>query len=200
MFSLFDVLIYKLTNFSDIIIGIPMSIRIEEGFENCFGLLTNSLAFRTNPTSEKSYIELLNELRIETLNLLAYGNYPFDELVNELNIKRVPGHNPIFDIMFSFENANNQVLKIKDLMITNYEHEINYVSFDINFETMEKENQIHIYFNYNSDLFKSTTIDRWISYFNYILQCILDNKNILLSDIKNDLPNNNKILNLKKSI
>ncbi|MDP4180244.1 MAG: aminotransferase class III-fold pyridoxal phosphate-dependent enzyme [Bacillota bacterium] len=184
MFSLFDVLLQRLSGCEDIIIGIPMSVRLEPGYENCFGLLTNSIPFRTKPKSRKSYNELLNEIKAETLNTFAYGNYPFNNLVEDLKLKRIPGRNPLFDVMFSFENANDQVLKIKDLTFTNHEFELQYVTFDINFESMEKEGRIDIYFNYNSNLFKKETIEKWIEYFQKIVDTVICDKTIQLADIE----------------
>lgn len=193
VFSLFDVFLHSLSACNDIVVGVPMSVRLEPGFENCFGLLTNSLAFRTSPEPEKSFIELLNEIKKETLNIFAFGNYPFNQLVEELKIKRIPGRNPIFDVMFSFENANDQVLKIKDLTFTNYDFELSYVTFDINFESMEKDGQIDIYFNYNTNLFKKETIQKWITHFENIVDSILNNNKILLKEINLQPQNESKI-------
>lgn len=204
MFTLFDVLLSSLSGCDDITVGIPMSVRMEQGFENCFGLLTNSVAFRTYPSAEKKYIELLNETKKEMLNIFAYGNYPFSHMVEELKIKRVPGHNPVFDVMFSFENANDQILKIKDLTFANFDYDLRYVTFDINFESMEKEGRIDVYFNYNTNLFKKDTILRWINYFQKLIDLTLSDSEILLGDIKSQIiyePSNkkiNKLMNVSK--
>ncbi|RCX16297.1 acyl transferase domain-containing protein [Anaerobacterium chartisolvens] len=204
MFSLFDVLLNSISDCDDIIIGIPMSVRLEQGFENCFGLLTNSVAFRTYPSSEKRFTDLLTEVKSEMLNMFAYGGYPFSHMVEELKIKRIPGRNPVFDVMFSFENANDQILKIRDLTFTNYQYDLKHVTFDINFESMEKEGRIDVYFNYNTGLFKKETVSAFIKCFEKIVDLVLSDNNILISDIKSHIDSAysikkvNKLMNISK--
>ncbi|MGA1870064.1 MAG: aminotransferase class III-fold pyridoxal phosphate-dependent enzyme [bacterium] len=183
LFSLFDVLLYTLTKQRDIIIGIPMSIRLERGFEQCFGMLTNSLPFRIHPSDTQEFTDLLNEIKQEALQIISHGRYPFETMVEDLKVKRDLSRNPLFDVMFSFENANTQIFKIKDLHFSNYDYEVRYAMFDMTFEVMEKEEQLEINFNFNRNLFKKETVIHWKEGFEGIIDQIIENNHIKLSDI-----------------
>jgi non-ribosomal peptide synthetase component F len=49
---------------------------------------------------------VLRAVRTTTLDAYSHQLYPFDRVVEDLELKRVPGRNPLFDVGFTLQNQH----------------------------------------------------------------------------------------------
>lgn len=174
LLSVIKILLHKLSNQQDIVVGTLNSGRFHFDLERIIGILVNTVALRTHIDPKKPYAEFVKELHDQTYLAFEYHTYPYEELVNDLAIKRDPGRNPLFDLMFSFfdeqgakEDASpNQGGKQAEEL----QFEIHQKStFDIYLTAREKSDHIQFEFEYASSLFEKETITRFIQYFRKII-------------------------------
>ncbi|MCP4149902.1 MAG: AMP-binding protein, partial [bacterium] len=102
--SIFTILLSKLSGQQDIIVGTPTAGRNHAELENIIGMFVNTLAMRNYPHGEITIEEYLRELKENTLQAFENRDYPFEDLVDRLSVKRDTGRNPIFDVMFDLLN------------------------------------------------------------------------------------------------
>jgi amino acid adenylation domain-containing protein len=157
-------ILYRYTKQNDIIIGIPSSGREHPDLENQMGLYVNTLAIRTSFPQNVTFRELLS-LQKEKL-FTAYNNqdYPFDYLVSQLNLQRDTSRSPIFDVMAVLQNQKDldisSGLKMDGLNLnTLSDSKIGTSKFDLTF-TFVEEKGLLLDIEYNTDLFKHSTIER----------------------------------------
>jgi non-ribosomal peptide synthetase component F len=107
MLSCLKVLLYRHTAQHDICVGTPVSARLQPELEPQIGPYLNILALRDQVTGDDSLMSVLHHVRDTALDAFAHQRYPFDLIVQDLRLKRVPGRNPLFDVGFTLQNQHD---------------------------------------------------------------------------------------------
>ena len=107
LLSVFNILLAKLSDQQDIIIGTPVAGRGHDDLQSIIGMFVNTLALRNFPGREKSFTSFLAEVKERTLTAFENQYYPFEELVDHLLLNRDTGRNPLFDVMFALQKYGN---------------------------------------------------------------------------------------------
>ncbi|KPA18699.1 thioester reductase [Candidatus Magnetomorum sp. HK-1] len=182
LLAAYIVLLHRLTGQEDIIVGMPISGRPMD-FENTVGMFANTLVLRNYPKSDQTFKNFLDQMKINFLEDYNHHEYPFELLVDNLNIERDISRNALFDVMFTYEKADKRVFKIKDLDFSPYEMKIDIAMFDFDLEAIEQEDKIYLTLAYTTDIFKQETIERWFNYYKTILHEIIRDPNQQLAEI-----------------
>ncbi len=182
LLSAFKTLIYRYTNETDILIGVPFANRANQETQAIIGYFVNTVVYRTKFDERMSFQDLLDNIKKYTSEALINQHYPFEKLVEKLNPKRSLSYNPIFQIMFAYHEKLESYKTLSGLHLKTEEFQNPNCKFDMDVEAQENENDISINVNYNSDLFDDETIDGFIVHYSYLLDQILVNPNALLSD------------------
>ncbi|MFP3675360.1 condensation domain-containing protein, partial [Bacillus sp. SIMBA_031] len=78
----------RYTGQNDIILGTPIAGRQHPDLENQLGLFLNTLAIRTCLDEKHSFSDIVLKQKEILSNAYQYQDYPFDELVTKLNLKK----------------------------------------------------------------------------------------------------------------
>ncbi|WNM63149.1 non-ribosomal peptide synthetase [Candidatus Nitrospira neomarina] len=105
LLAAFSVLLYRYSGQSDMVLGTPIANRTRPELEGLIGLFVNTLALRCDLSGRPSFRELLIRTREITLGAYAHQDLPFERLVEVLQPERNLSHNPIFQVMFAFQNV-----------------------------------------------------------------------------------------------
>lgn len=104
--------IHHATDADDISIGTPVSGRAAAEFEDTIGLFVNTVVLRGFVGDNMTFISLLEQTKKTVIEAIEHQNFCFDELVDELKIERKANENPLFDIVYSYETASKEKLRI----------------------------------------------------------------------------------------
>ncbi len=158
----------------DIVLGFPISSRNQVALERTLGPLINTLVLRTQVDSNKTFIELLQQVKENCLEAYAHQTTTFNTLVNHLKIERVPGMHPIFQIMLVWQDWYEAVIHPTDTLRVQSELiDQETAKFDLSFEFIPIESGLECFIEYNSSLFQPETIERLSCHFLDLLeQCI----------------------------
>ena len=97
----FHILLHKSTGQDDIVIGIPTAGRKGKEQKEAVGLFINTIPFRMTYSGDITISKMLHDISRQFRYALTYQNYPFDELITKLALKKDPNRNFFFDVMFS---------------------------------------------------------------------------------------------------
>ncbi|AIG26684.1 non-ribosomal peptide synthase/polyketide synthase [Brevibacillus laterosporus] len=183
LLAAFQVLLAKYSGQEEIIVGSPVAGRQHADVEETVGMFVGTLALRGFPAFEKTFTSYLKEVKESTLQAFENQDYPFEELVEKLNVNRDMSRNPLFDVMFALQNVGNEMLKIDGVATTPYEAIFNLAKFDITLAAFEVGEEINCYVNYSTKLFRKDTIDRLAGHFVQVLRSIVNNLDIQISQI-----------------
>lgn len=196
MLAAYYILLYKYTSSDDIVVGTPVIGRDLYDTYSLIGMFVNTLAIREQIDSTLTFKEFLNELKNNLLNSYKYQTYPFDELVNKLEIKRDTSRNPLFDTMFIYQNNGLKNIHFNNLKSKYYMPDTNISKFDLSLEIIPDENGAKISFEYSTKLFDEDFINGMLKHYLNILNTISENLSTKISNI-NILTDEekNKVLN-----
>jgi len=186
-----NILLSKISRQADIIIGTPSAGRPHNDLEHIIGFFINLLPLRNYPTEEKTFSGFLAEVKTRVLGAFENQDYPIENLVNRLALKRDPSRHPLLDAAFTVQKIGQDYEKqIKKssveqgLKVSEYRSGNPTVKYDLVAACAEKEESLVFSFEYAAALFKEETIRQFIDYFKEILDAVLENQHIRLKDIR----------------
>ncbi|WDV47446.1 amino acid adenylation domain-containing protein [Clostridiaceae bacterium M8S5] len=183
LLAVYNVMLSKYSSQDDIIVGTPISGRIHGDVENVVGMFVNTLALRNFPKRDMSFIEFLENVKVNAFRAFENQNYQFEQLIDKLSLRRDLSRNPVFDVMFSMLNMENTKIDIEDFKCTEYQMNKDVSKFDLTLLAEEVEDTVSFEIEYCSELFKKQTIITMADHFKQIINSITDNPNRLLKDI-----------------
>ena len=98
----------KYSRQEDIVIGSPISGRTHRDTETMLGMFVNTLAMRGRPEGKKTVKEFLAEVKETCLKAYENQEYPFEELVEAVEVRRDISRNPLFDSL-GFCNSHSSL-------------------------------------------------------------------------------------------
>ncbi|MCX6578639.1 MAG: amino acid adenylation domain-containing protein [Candidatus Aminicenantes bacterium] len=168
--AVFNVLLSKLSGQEDIIVGTPVMGRRHADLERIIGMFINTLPLRNKPYGGMKLKAFLNELKGRTLEAHENQEYPFEELVEKVSVKRDTGRNPIFDVMFNLLNREGYLGDMPvEAEMHEYKHKKGTSKFDLMLTAVDLGERLLLVFEYCSRLFEPVTIERFITYFKLLL-------------------------------
>ncbi len=183
LLALYNVLLHKLSGQDDIVIGTPVAGRPHTDLEKMVGMFVNTLSLRNFISRDYSFRDLLRVVRRRTLACLENQDYPYEELIEELNVDRDASRNPLFDAALIVQNFEEAHFTIPGLTLTPHDSDYGVSKFDIALVAEETNQRIKLSFVYATELFRKETIRRFAGCFSHILAAVTRDPEILLSDI-----------------
>ena len=181
LLGIYNIFLSKISGREDIVVGTPIAGRKHADLEQIIGMLVNTLALRNYPSGNMTFNEFLRTLRQGTLRAYENQEYQFEQLVEKAPVERDLSRNPLFDVMFIFQNMFETPGKINkvpgkeigDLKISLCPYENKTSKVDLTITAMEKGEKLHFYFEYCTKLFEQETIRRFIGYFKKVLSSVI---------------------------
>jgi amino acid adenylation domain-containing protein/non-ribosomal peptide synthase protein (TIGR01720 family) len=179
LLSLWNVLFYKYTGSKDIIIGTAVAGRDHLDLKYLVGCFINTIVLRNVINPEDDFISFCQKTKEETLTAYDHQTYPFDQLVNKLQLKRDHSRGILFDVMFLFQNAidnnaNDFHLEENVADEIKLNGEKGTVSdLDITFREEGRHLKLDVVFN--SDIYDQSVIENLMKHFNQLLLSVLQN-------------------------
>ncbi|UII31962.1 amino acid adenylation domain-containing protein [Fulvivirga ulvae] len=181
--AIYNILLAKLCNQEDIVIGTPVAGRQHADLENLIGMFVNTVALRNYPASSHSFKDFLISVKENTHQCFAHQTYQYEELIDDLQVTRDTSRNPLFDVMFVFQNFSQTELEIPGLTLEPQTWKSQTSKFDIALSTLESDEGLSFSFEYSTELFDSDTIERFVTYFKQIISAVIEDVDIRISDI-----------------
>ena len=176
LLAAFDVLLYRCTGQADILTGTPIAGRTRIQTEPLIGFFVNTLVLRADLSRNPGFKELMSQVRETALNAHLYQDVPFEKLVEELQPERDLSRSPLFQVMFIFANAAaNRAIELEDLRLAPLGTESGTAKFELTLSVVEGAEQLSGDFEYNSDLFERTSIERMIERWQVLVEAIIAN-------------------------
>lgn len=191
LIACYYILLYKYTSQKDFVIGTPIAGRTNKETNNIIGMFVRTLPLKNNVDPTLSFNKFVQNLKDNIFEAYKYQDYPLDELVSKLNIKRDTSRNVLFDTMFTYQNEGFNSLNLKDIEATYYMPDTGTSKYDLSVETVPEEKQIKLSFEYATSLFKEDFILNLSKHYLNIVKSVIANNEILISEV-NMLTNEDK--------
>ncbi len=172
------VLLNRITQQADLVIGTILNQRNRVAFENLIGDFNNLVPLRFQVSSQLTRRTLVKSIQQVFFDAFAHQKVMFNELINELNIKRNKSNLALYNVFFdsinldafqrSFADDKIEILTDKDI-------EARIVPLmDLFFLLVQQKNSIGLHCAFNPSLMKHTTVEQWLEELKVILVEMLD--------------------------
>ena len=160
LLTVINVLLYKYTEQKDILIGTVVANREHSDLIEQIGFYVNTLPLRNQLKTEESFEKNLLSVKEKTLEAFSHQSYPFDQLVSELDLERDLSQNPLFNIIMVLQNNEQSRLHFGEDKSELKAVDTQTSKFDLMFEFNETESELFLSIEYDTMLFKPSTIKR----------------------------------------
>jgi len=189
LLAIFNVMLAKICAQEDIVVGTVVAGRRHADLRHIIGFFVNQLVLISSPGKEKTFTQFLKEVKNQVLEAFENQDYLLEELLEQLEIKRKPGHHPLFDVVFTLnrlETHHNQQdqQELSGEIAEEYRVQNSTAKYDLVMACLEKGETLSFSIEYAARLFKEETIRRFIGYFKEIAAAVLQDKHIRLGDIR----------------
>ncbi|NOZ55919.1 MAG: amino acid adenylation domain-containing protein, partial [Calditrichaeota bacterium] len=168
----FDTLLHRYTGQSHILVGSPIANRTRTETERLIGYFANTIVFGVDFSEVEDFRSLLKQVRENTLQAYAHQDLPFEKLVEAVQPERDLSHSPIFQVAFVFQNTPFEKRELKDLVIEGFPPENPIAKYDLTLYATETDSGILCFWEYNTDLFDQSTIERMMRHYANILSAV----------------------------
>ncbi|HEY2973281.1 MAG TPA: amino acid adenylation domain-containing protein, partial [Pyrinomonadaceae bacterium] len=173
LLAAFKTLLWRHSQQSEIVIGTAEAGRSCSEFEPLLGHFMNILVLRTQVVDDPSFRQFLRQVREVTLEAYAHRHVPFAKLVEELELNRGTSRHPLFQVAFIMEPP--MACHESGWIVSQLDIQTGTSKFDLTLELEERSEAIIGRFEYNTDLFNATTIERAIAHLQTLLEGIVAN-------------------------
>ncbi|NQF16348.1 amino acid adenylation domain-containing protein [Brevibacillus sp. HB1.3] len=186
MMAAFQTLLHRYSNQEDIIVGSGIANRRWKDTEELIGMFVNNIVIRQQFTDNMTFRDVLQDVKRSALEAYENQEIPFDQVVDALKLKRDQSRNPLFQVMFSFQDAKVTHLPVSNLNIQLTEGISNgSAKFDINVVvtnheelassllTKDEYGSISLDWEYNTDLYDESTMRRMFQHYIELLKSVL---------------------------
>jgi amino acid adenylation domain-containing protein/non-ribosomal peptide synthase protein (TIGR01720 family) len=169
LLAAYDVLLHRYTGQGEIVVGSPIAGRTRAETEPLLGFFLNTLVLRTRVSGADSFRALLRRVRTECLGAYAHQDAPFERLVQELRPDTDPSRSPLFQVIFNLQNAPVEAVALPGVEVSRVVAGSMTVKVDLTLIMNESQGALGGVFEYATDLFDATTIERLLGHFEALL-------------------------------
>src|SRR5262249_27868227 len=139
---------------------------------------------RTDLTGDPSFKQLMLRVRETALGAYAHQDLPFEKLVEQLQPERDMSRSPLFQTAFALQNAPMPTMELSGLSLSILEIDSGATKFDLSLSMTETEEGLVGSLEYNTDLLDESTIVRMIGHLQTLLESIVANPEIPISELQ----------------
>ena len=206
LLAAFQTLLLRYTGQDDLVVGTPIANRTRVETEGLIGFFANTLVMRANLSGNPTFCEALGRVRTTAMNAYAHQDLPFERLVEELQPERDHRRNPLFQVMFVFQNVPGRgihpygypappgaefedgtggasIEPLSGLTVSPMEVNSGTAKFDLTLYLSETGQGLTATWQYNTDLFDEARIARMAGNFQTLLEGIVANPDSPLSEL-----------------
>ena len=185
LFMLFSavlaLVIHKYTEAEDICIGIPIANRRTIEAEKLIGLFVNTLPLRVALSPDRSFAQLLADVKTRLLEAYDNQDIPYEKIVEELKPVRDAGMNPFFEIMLSLQQAALSPRPLGTRPVDEETPSCEFVvgrrtgnaKFDLSFTLIEADQALEMWLEFRTARYHDAFIERLLRNFDTALDSIL---------------------------
>lgn len=178
----FQVLLHRYCGQDDLIVGTPMGGRSHSDVERLIGMFVNTVAVRTDLSNDPRFVDVLAQVKETVLEAFDHQEYPFDRVVEELDVTRDRSRNPVFSVMFIKENVLEHQ-HIGDLQVKQIDGPVITSKFDLTLFLRDDGEGVSLNMEYSLDLFTEQTIQRMLANLQELLCAITKDPSTPLSQL-----------------
>ncbi|WP_330286293.1 amino acid adenylation domain-containing protein [Streptomyces sp. NBC_00576] len=189
MFMLFQAataaLLHRLGAGDDIPLGAPIAGRTDDALDDLVGFFVNTLVLRTDVSGgDLTFRQLMARVRESSLAAFEHQDLPFDQVVEALNPARVPGRNPLFQVMLGYHYRPDGDSDVLGMPTEWFDMDTGMAKFDLHFTFVDESDRLTLLLEYATDLCDEPTATRTAGRLVRLLEQVAGRPDVLVRDLE----------------
>ncbi|HYH81260.1 MAG TPA: amino acid adenylation domain-containing protein [Longimicrobium sp.] len=180
----FQVLLGRYAGSDDVVVGSPVAGRTRSEVEPLIGFFVNMLVLRTRLGGDPTFRDVLRRVREVTLGAFEHQELPFEKLVAELQPVRSLSHSPLFQVMFTLQNAPRPAGGLAGLRTESVDAHLATTKFELSLTLGADARGLRGSLEYNAELFARGTVRRMIGHLSHVLAQVAGDADTRLSALR----------------
>lgn len=172
--SAFNTLLARYSGSSEVVIGTPISQRPDPALEQVIGLFVNTLALKLEHDPNDSFSRQVGKVRNVLLDGFRHQDAPFEAVVDALEVPRSWSHNPIFQVMFTWQAAEPIVIRLDGLESEPVHLRQDTSKVDLTLDVRQRNDRLTCALIYRTDLFRPETIANMAEAFQVLVEALVE--------------------------
>ena len=168
-----NVLLARASGQDDIVVGSPIAGRTRPESEPLIGFFVNTLVLRAEVANDAPFRALLAQVKETCLAAYAHQDLPFERLVQALSPERDPSRSPLFQVLFSLQNAGREGGAASSVRRRALAVDTGSSKFDLTVAMGDGPSGISGVIQYATDLYDARTIDAMGTHLDVLLAGIV---------------------------
>ncbi|MDQ0492826.1 non-ribosomal peptide synthetase [Paenibacillus brasilensis] len=165
LLTCFKTLLYRYTQQTDLLIGIPYANRNHETVSDLIGFLVNTLVIRTSVCETSGFREYLSQVHTAAMGAYSHSDLPFDAVVKALQPEREGAISPLIQVLFNQREYRQEMYKLPQVSLEVEELSSRSPQFELVFNVCDLGDSIRIIAEYDAGLFRANSIGRLVRQF-----------------------------------
>jgi amino acid adenylation domain-containing protein len=162
LLAAFKVVLARGSGQGDIAVGAAMTARSLPELEELVGFLTDTMVLRCAISGERTFRDVLGDVRAATLGAMKHNLVSYGQVVEELQPERQLDRNPVFQVFFSYETQSDLPhWELPGATVTRRHWPMTSSKFDLDLTCIESKEQFSCSLTYATDLFDAATAERF---------------------------------------
>lgn len=144
----------------DLVVGTPVSRRDEPETEDLIACLTDVLPLRGRPRHDRSFTDLVVEMKQQVRSAVRHKDVPYSHLVRELGVERTLSRFPLFQVVFAVDDAPPSALTLPGVEAERFQVHGGTAKYDVFLHLVPDGDGYAGRWEYSADLFDHATAER----------------------------------------
>ena len=190
----FEVLLFRYTGRTDMLLGTPVANRDGSELEHVVGCFVNTIVLRALLERDLSFRQLLSRIRGTTLDDFEHAGLPFERLVEALRPRRDLSRSPVFQVMFALHNEPSDELRMTGLEVRSEAIDTGGSRFDLTLGLAPSAAGLRGRLEYATDLFDHDRMLRLIGHYRTLLEASVSDPDRPIGRLPILLPQERRLL------
>ena len=177
----FHALLSLLSNQEDVVIGVPVAGQARLNVETV-GYCVHALPVRATAEYSTPFSELVRSTQRTLFDALDHQATSLGEIVQALDVPRDPSRLPLVEVIFNYSSYFSDIT-MEGCTVSAHENRRRAIFFDMFFNIIESDGHLVIDWDYCSDLFDETTIERWVDHYTELLKGVVRDNQQAIGDL-----------------
>jgi amino acid adenylation domain-containing protein len=169
LLAAFQALVARLSGRDDLLVGTPVAGRTHEQLEGLVGCFVNTLVLRGDLRDDPGFGSCVARARAAVLAAQARQEFPFERLVEELQPRREPGRNPLFQVFFALHTEARPLPRVPGLRVRPFDLRPPGALFDLSLSLHSEGETFVARAEYAADLFDAPAMERLLGQYETLL-------------------------------
>ena len=179
----FALLLERHSSQRDIVVGSPIANRNRREIEGLIGFFVNTLVLRTKVHESHTFEQMVAQVKQTTLQAYEHQDLPFENVVEALEVERNPSYTPVFQVLFTLQNAPSPSVELEDLTLDYVDPPRSSAAFDLSFTFRQKASGLEGALTFNTDLFDTTRMGRLLHHYGHLLKTVVEQSDVPLERV-----------------